>query len=62
MKRALVMLMCGVLAACSGGKAVRVDCDGPLTLINPPVAGAADKAAPGRGVRPAAGKTEARGP
>lgn len=60
MNRVLVIVMCGALGACAAGKAVRVNCDGPLTLINPPVTPDSSKAAPPRPRGSA--KTEARKP
>lgn len=42
MKRMLAMLSMALLMACSGGHAVRVECEGRLTAINAPVAAAPD--------------------
>lgn len=39
MNRALIIILANALVVgCAGGKAVRVDCEGPFTLINPVVA------------------------
>lgn len=36
MRSVAAAVMCVLLWGCGGGRAVRVDCDGPLVLINPP--------------------------
>lgn len=59
--RTLFYVMTSVLlAACAGGKAVQVDCDGLLTLINPPIAKSEGATAPERAR--ARRKAEARKP